>query len=388
MTISISKRVMAIEESKSIGLAQLVANKKAAGLKIIALNVGEPDFPTPDAVIKATQQALIDGHTRYDLVAGIVKLREKIANRFNEKQGTSIGIENVLIANGSKQILYNIFQTIINPDDEVIIPTPYWVSFPESIKLAGGIPVICKSSPNHQLDIAAIKKAYTTKTKAIIFNAPNNPAGVIYSKKSLVELADFAVEKKIYIIADEAYEALVFDKAELINPSSFSKEALEKTITVQSFSKSHSMTGFRVGYMVANKELIKNITKLQGHLSGNNCTFAQYGALAALEMPKAFEKDMASIMQQRRDLAYKLCLEIFDCVKPVGAFYVFPNCEKYFNDKITNDIELAEYILEEALVAVLPGSAFGASGFLRISFSSCEKEITEGFKRIKSLLCK
>ncbi|MCP4911866.1 MAG: pyridoxal phosphate-dependent aminotransferase [Oligoflexia bacterium] len=384
---SLANRIHNIEESKSVKLAGLLSKLRKEGRDIIGLNVGEPDFTTPDRIIKATKEALDANHTRYSLVEGIHELREAIAKKVGPTLNRELSESQIFLGNGSKHILYNIFQTILNTGDEVIVPKPYWVTFPESIKLAQGTPVFV-DCPKNQLSIENIERAITSKTKAIIINSPNNPTGAVYPREALEELAKLVIEKDLFLISDEAYDALVFDDIQFTSPASISDEMFKRTLTVQSFSKSYCMTGFRIGYLIADEVILKGMQKLQSHLSGNNCTFAQYGALEAIHSSDEIVKDMISKMESRRNIAYELCKELFEVEKPEGAFYLFPNVEKYLSDEIPNDEVLAEKLLLETGVALLPGTYFGSPGYIRICFATNEEEIKEGFKRMKEFLCK
>ncbi len=380
-----SHRIQAVEGSKSVGLASLVGKLKSEGHDIIGLHVGEPDFPPPPEVIEATQKALTDLKVRYSLVPGIPELREAIADRFSKRSGKKVNLENILVSNGSKQILYNLFQCFIHEGDEVIIPAPYWVTFPESIKLAGGSPVIVKSRDDLGLDLEAIEAAITPKTKMILFNTPNNPSSAVYAKEDLLKVGELAKKHDLLVVSDEAYESLVFAPNVHTSIASLSEDLFERTITVQTLSKSHCLTGYRVGYMIAPKKFIEPVNKLQSHLNGNVCTFAQYGALEALTMDQTYFEDMVKTMVKRKDLAYGLTKEIFKCHEPQGAFYLFPSLDGYEN-RFKTCSEAAEFILREAKVAILPGSAFGIDGYLRISFASHEDLIKEALKRIKEAL--
>ncbi|MBT5093935.1 MAG: pyridoxal phosphate-dependent aminotransferase [Halobacteriovoraceae bacterium] len=380
-----SDRIKEVEESKSVRMAGLVAHLRSEGKQIIGLNVGEPDFPTPGPIIEATQKALAENKTRYHLVPGLVELREAICKKLSKENQIQAKKENILISNGSKQIIYSLFQVLLNQDDEVLIPVPYWVTFPEAVKLAGGVPVFvdCK---NLQLDLEKIEAAITPKTKAIIFNTPNNPSGAVYPKEDLLKLAQLALKNDIVLISDEAYEGLVYDGVEHFSVASHSKEIFENTITVQTFSKSYCMTGFRIGYMVAPAKFTAAVAKLQSHVHGNNCTFAQYGALAALEMDQKVFKEMAISFERRRDLCHKLFSQLFACDKPQGAFYLFPNIEDRLGDKFKSCEDFAEFILEKAHVAILPGTFFGHPGHLRISYAYSDEEIIEAHRRIAEIL--
>lgn len=381
----LSDRIKAIEASKSIQLAATVNELRKEGKKIISMNVGEPDFPTPLPIIDATKLALDKNETRYSLVPGIEKLRTEIAKKLAKENNIYISEDEIIVSNGSKQILYNIFQTIINPGDEVIIPIPYWVSFPESVKLAGGQPIFVETK-NHQLDLQNIENSITKKTKAIIINTPNNPSGAVFPEADLKELANIAIKNNILIISDEAYEHITYNNIKHVSIASLSQEIFNQTITVQTFSKSFCMTGFRIGFMVAPLNIVNSVNKLQSHLTGNNCTFGQFGAIEALRMDPNILSSMIKSYEKRKHLAFKLCSEIFECINPDGAFYLFPNVEKYLGEKFKTDEDLAMYILQEAHVAVLPGSAFGSPGHLRFSFSTSEEDIIAGFEAIKRIL--
>jgi len=383
--MKVSQRLLEISESSTTQLMGLVQQLKAQGQKIISFNAGEPDFNSPEPILAATIAAIQAGKTKYGAVPGEPAVRAAIAHKLQQENGIPAQAENILIANGSKQILYMLFQALCNPGDEVIVLKPYWVTFPEGIRLAGGVPVFVDTL-DHQPDLEAIRAAITPQTKAILINSPNNPTGAVYSREALLEIGKLALEKQIYVISDEAYEGLTYDGARHISLASLDPAFADWVITTQTFSKSYCMTGFRVGYLVAAAPLVKLINGMHSHLTGNVCTFAQYGALAALEMDPAIMQEMQAVFQRRFDLAYPLCSELFDCVRPEGAFYLFPDVSRYLGERFADDDALAAYLLKEAHVAVVPGSAFGAPGHLRISFSTGEADIAEGFARIKQAL--
>ncbi|MGB0452708.1 MAG: aminotransferase class I/II-fold pyridoxal phosphate-dependent enzyme, partial [Bacteriovoracaceae bacterium] len=334
MKTQISDRVLEIEESKSIGLAAEVHKLKLEGKKILSLNVGEPEFSTHPAILKATIEALNEGKTKYSLVSGIHDLREKIAKRCAKKWNFKLTSKNILVGSGSKNILYSVFQTILNPRDEVLIPAPFWVTFPESIKLAGGVPKVVPTNENLDLDIEEIKKAITKKTKAIIINSPCNPSGRVYHESSLKELAKVADEYDLIVIADEAYEGMVYDGHEMTHFAALSETAFKRTLTVQSFSKSFCMTGFRVGYVVASEDVISMINKFQGHMLGNIPEFSQVGAIKALDFEQEIISDLQEKMQKRKELTVKLFSQIFDFPEPEGAFYIFPDASAYIGKSV------------------------------------------------------
>lgn len=382
--MELSKRIQNIEGSKSVGLASVLLRLKKEGRDIIALNVGEPDLPTPEVVKEATAKAMRDNQTRYSLVEGIPELREAIAARFERDTKRQVSPSQILISNGSKQTLYNIFQTLLNPGDEVIIPRPYWVSFPEAVKLAGGVPVFI-DAPDLQLPLAGIRAAINEKTKLIIVNSPNNPSGVVYKRQDMEALAKLAVEKNLYLVSDEAYEALIYDDSEKFSFAQMDDEVAKRTLHVQSFSKTFMMTGFRIGHVIANQEIINAMNKLQSHLTGNNCTFAQYGAIAALKHEKEIVPPMIELMRKRRDLCMELSQGLFDLDLPGGAFYLFPRMGKYL-ERFKDSAEMATFLLEKTGVAGLGGSAFGMEGHLRFAFTASEADLREAFKRMREVL--
>lgn len=382
----LSDRILAVEESKSVRMAAVISDLRAKGEKIISFNVGEPDFPTPEVIIKATVKALEEGHTRYALVPGQPFLREAIVKKLKKEQDLDVGIENICISNGSKQVLYSIFQLLCNPGDEVIVPRPYWVSFPEAIKLAGAIPVFVDTE-NNRLNTDNIKRAITSKTKGIVLNTPNNPSGVVFEHDKVKEVLQLCIEHNIKLISDEAYETLIYDHDSFKSPAALGDKSLQHTLIVQSFSKSYCMTGFRLGYLAGDIEFIKGMNKLQSHVCGNTPVFIQKGALAALENDEFITKKMRDTFQERAELAYQLCRDIFpDTIKPQGAFYLFPKIPKELLERFKNDEALSLHILEKAKVALLPGSFFGQPGYLRICFSTSNEEIKEGFMAIKESL--
>ena len=304
-----------IKESETLKLGQQIKQLQAQGKSVINFAVGELDFETPNEIKEATITALNHNKTRYSSTAGELELRETICKKLKRENALSYTPENILVSNGSKQILYSLFQVLCNPGDEVIIPTPYWISFSEQAKLAGAKPVFVPTK-DHQLDVEKLKKAMNKKTKAIVLNSPNNPSGAVY--KDIKAVAETAADKGITIISDEAYELITYDNIKYTSTAALSEHIKKHTITVHSFSKIFSMTGFRLGYAAAEKEIITQLSKLQSHMTSNPCTFAQYGAIAAYELNKTFIQKRVSILEKRRNLAYKECTKLFDCVKPQG----------------------------------------------------------------------
>jgi aspartate aminotransferase len=370
-------RIQTIAESKTNKIFNLANQMRQQGRDIISLAVGEPDFDTPKPVIEATRAAVAAGETRYGPVAGLGALRQKLAEGFIDTAA-----ENILITNGAKQALFSLFQVLCDPGTEVIVPAPCWVSFTEQVKLAGGSPVLV-ATPNHQLDPALIEKAVSQHTRAILINTPNNPTGAVYSVEALTAVARLAEKHGLYLIADEAYHVCCFDRPH-VSIRDICRDH-SHVITVRSFSKHYNMTGFRIGYVVADPEIIEALTKLQSHVTGNVCTFVQYGALAALEMDQGIVDQRRSALAKRRDLAFEQVSELFPCVKAQGAFYLFPDISQRLRPDQTSE-DLAMTLLEETGVAVVPGDAFHGPGHIRISFAISEAKLNQAFERIRSIL--
>ena len=371
--MKLSDKIQAIAGSQTVAFTTLIQQYRHQGRKIVDLAVGEPQFDTPAPVIAATKNALDAQKTRYSPVNGIAELRAQLATQFS-----GYDIDNILITNGSKQALFMIFQVICDPEDEVIIPTPYWVSFIEQVKLAGGRPVPA-ATKDHRLNFEAIERAVTPRTKAILINSPNNPSGAVYPIADLQKIARLAEDHNLFVVADEAYNAFVYDGN--VHASLFDIEPVRnRVIVTRSFSKSYSMTGFRIGYIAAPGQIIAALSKIQSHLSGNVCTFAQYGALAALSLDDHLLSDRQAELQQKRDIAYQTVSTLFDCIKPQGAFYLFPNVSAVLKKNETSQA-LAERILKQAGVA-----ACGMARYLRISFAVSDENLKHGLEQIAEVL--
>ena len=376
--MKLSEKIQSLEGSKTVAFTALIQDLRRAGKTVIDLAVGEPEFDTPSAVIESTKAALDARKTRYSPVKGLPELRAQLATGFS-----GYDADNILLTNGSKQALYMIFQMLCDPSDEVIIPVPFWVSFIEQVKLAGGKPVLVDTQ-NHQLDDGAIARAITPRTKAILINSPNNPSGAVYPRTDLEKIARLAVDHNLFIVSDEAYEAFVYDGCKHASP--FDIETVRnRTIVARSFSKGYSMTGFRIGYVAASKPIIAALSKVQSHLTGNVCTFAQYGALAVESLDGRWLVARQAEMQRKRDIAYRYASQFFRCTKPRGAFYLFPDVSTVLKHRETAQV-LAERLLNEAGVAVVAGEAFGAPKHVRISFAVSEDKLKIGFEQIAGAL--
>lgn len=376
--MKLSSRIQNLEVSKTARFIPLLEALRRQGRPVISLAIGEPTDDTPSPVIDATKQALDRQQTRYSDMAGIMALRSALAGRFE-----GCGPDNIVVFNGSKQALYTIFQCICDPGDQVIIPVPCWVSFAEQVKLAGGVPVFVATT-DHQLDVDAMAAAVNGKTRAILINSPNNPTGAVYPRQDLERIARLAIQHDLVVIADEAYEFFVYDNLPFF--SLYELEAVRaRLILTRSFSKHYAMTGFRVGYAVAPSGLASAMVRLQSHLTGNVCTFAQHGALAALAMDDGLLVRRREKLQFKRDLAFEQVSTMFPCIRPQGAFYLFPDISNHLHQGETSG-NFASRILEKTGVAVVPGEDFGMDGHVRICFAAADDLLLDAFKRIREVL--
>jgi len=364
-----AERIDQIQESQTVRFTALMQKLKQEGRDIINFAVGEPEYPTPDTIIAATQGALEQGKTRYGPVQGVAALKSKLAEQF-----TGLDEGNILLSNGSKQCLYSIFQTLCGPGDQVIIPKPYWVSLSEQVRLSGAEPVFVDTIA-HQLDCKGIEKAITNRTRVILINNPNNPTGAVYSWADIEGVAELAQQHDLFLVSDEAYEFFAYDDTTFKSPMEID-HLRDHCVVVRSFSKSYAMTGFRVGYVVAPAAVIQALSKLQSHLTGNVCTFVQEGALAAIDLGESFVEQMRSDLQKKRDVAFQYADRLFNCIKPQGAFYLFPDVSAHLGNNRTAE-DLAAMLLQEAGVAVV---------HVRISYALPEKDLIAGFERIAEVL--
>ncbi|HEX4047335.1 MAG TPA: pyridoxal phosphate-dependent aminotransferase [Elusimicrobiota bacterium] len=380
-----SSRARGVAESATLRLWAEAARLRASGVDVIGMLEGEPDLPVPEPVIRAVEAALKAGRTRYSSSTGLDELKAAVVVKLRDENGIEVLPNNIIITNGAKQALYESLQTLCDPGDEVLVPSPCWVTFPEAVKLAGAAPILIGTDNNHQLDLKALEAAVTPKTKVIVLNTPNNPTGAVYSEDSLRAVVAFAVRHELAILSDEAYEGLVYDGARHRSIASLSPEALSRTVTIQTCSKSFAMTGFRVGYLAGPADFVKAAGRVHGHVTGNVCTFAQLGAVAALDLGASHRDAWRAAHQTRRDVAFELGSKLFDCVKPRGGLFLFADARRHLK-KHKDSAALAQHLLDKARVAVVPGSAFGREGFLRLSFSSPEAVLREGFSRLEEAL--
>lgn len=391
--MKISKRVENITESGTLAAAQKARDLKAKGIDVISLTIGESDFNTPEFIQKAAIEA-IKNHKgdHYTPVSGIPELRQAIVDFYKKEVDADYKIDEVFVGTGVKNVLYNLFQTLINPGDEVILPAPYWVSFSEQIKLAGGTPVIIKGKNENQFKITTedLEQAKTEKTKALLINSPSNPSGAVYSQEELDKIGEWAVENDVVIVSDEIYNSLVYNGQEASSFSTSPEEIKKQTIVLNGVSKAYAMTGWRIGFALGDSKVIKAMDKFASHSNGNPTGISQYGAIAAyLDETEEAEK-MRETFEKRLDKAYALVEEIpgFKLeTKPQGAFYLFPDvteaAEKTGYDSV-DEFSLA--LLEEAHVATVAGSGFGVPECLRLSYATDEETFAEGMDRIKAFI--
>ena len=391
----LAERTKKIKPSPTLAVDSKAKEMKAKGFDVVNFGVGEPDFDTPEHIKEAAIKAIKDGFTKYTPVGGIDELKEAIIEKLEKDNKIKYEKENILVSCGAKHSLYNIAQALFSPGDEVIIPAPYWVSYPDQILLNDATPVILETyeEDNFMLRPELLKEKITTKTKAIIINSPSNPTGFIYNEKVLQEIAEIALKNNIYIISDEIYEKLIYDGMRHISIASFSEEIKERTIVVNGLSKSHSMTGWRIGYAAGPADIIKAMTNLQSQSTSNPTSIAQKAAVAALKGPQNCVEEMRKEFEKRRNYIVNELNNIpgISCKMPQGAFYVFPNVKQILGKKIESveiksSMDLSIYLLEKAQVALVPGSAFGAEGYIRISYATSMENLSKGIERIRNSL--
>ncbi|ENQ3077795.1 TPA: pyridoxal phosphate-dependent aminotransferase [Bacillus pseudomycoides] len=385
--MKLAKRVAALTPSSTLEITAKAQALKAEGHDVIALGAGEPDFNTPEHIIEAAYKAMLEGHTKYTPTGGLAALKQEIMKKFERDQGLSYEPSQIIVCNGAKHALYTLFQVLLDEGDEVIIPTPYWVSYPEQVKLAGGEPVYVDGLEENHYKITPeqLRQVITEKTKAVIINSPSNPTGMIYSKEELQQLGQVCLEHDILIVSDEIYEKLIYGDAEYTSIAQLSNELQEQTLIINGVSKSHSMTGWRIGYAAGNKELIKAMTNLASHSTSNPTSIAQYGTIAAYAGDQQPVEIMRRAFEERLNIVYDKLIQIpgFSCIKPQGAFYLFPNVKEavVLAGYETVD-EWAKALLEEEKVALVPGTGFGAPNNVRLSYATSLEQLEKALERI------
>ncbi|CAN2178808.1 COG0436 Aspartate/tyrosine/aromatic aminotransferase [Candidatus Nanopelagicaceae bacterium] len=392
----ISSRIAAIAESATLAVDAKAKALKAAGRPVIGFGAGEPDFPTPDYIVSAAASAAaVPANHRYTPTPGLPDLRDAIVAKTKRDSHYEISADQVLVTNGGKQSVYQAFATIIDPGDEVILPSPFWTTYPECIKLAGGkaVEVFADESQNYLVSVEQLEAARTPKTKALLFCSPSNPTGSVYSPEQVKAIGEWALKNNIWIIADEIYEHLLYDGAKAPSMPVVVPGLADSTIIINGVAKTYAMTGWRVGWMIGPKDVIKAATNLQSHLTSNVSNVSQRAAIAALTGDLSAVHKMGEAFDRRRKLIVGLLNEIpgFECPMPTGAFYVYPSVKGALGKTIRGKVaktsaELATIILDEVEVAAVPGEAFGPSGYLRFSYALGDEDIVEGIGRIKKLI--
>ena len=392
-SIRLTERVAAMQESPTLAVLNRATALIAQGVDVVDFGPGEPDFATPHAVGEAGKRAIDRGFTKYTTASGIKSLREAIANRYNRRYGTSLGFEHVIAGCGGKQELFNLALALVHPGDEVIIPAPYWVSFPDQVAFAGGRPVFAQASEENQFrptleDIAAVA---TERTRGVILNSPCNPTGAVIRESELSRIVEWCVSRDAFLVFDETYELFVYGGNEHVSAMRWFEQYPETIIIVNSMSKTFAMTGWRLGYAIAHPEIISALGKIQSHSTSNPSTIAQQAALEALNGANEDVKRMYDAYCERRAWLVPALNNLpgICCTDPDGAFYVFPDIRAFFGrGGITDSQSFASYLLDEARVAVVPGGAFGADAFVRISYATSMERLREGVARMDAALRK
>ena len=388
-----------IKPSPTIAVSMKAAELKASGKDIISLGMGEPDFDTPENIKQAAIKAIQNGDTKYTAVDGTATLKKAIIGKFKRENSLEYKPSEILVSTGAKQVIFNALIASINPEDEVIIPAPYWVSYPDMVLLAGGKPVIVESSEKNNFKISptALEEKITPKTKWIIFNSPSNPTGACYSATELKALTDVLLRHpQVHVMADDIYEHLIFDDLKFATMAEVEPKLKERTLIVNGVSKAYAMTGWRIGYGAGPEKLIKAMSMIQSQSTSSPSSISQAASVEALNGIQDYIKKNAKIFQSRRDMVVAMLnkIEGINCNTPNGAFYVFPSCKGLYGKKTTtgkvieNDNDFAGYLLEEALVAVVPGVAFGAPDFFRISYAASEEFLQSSMQRIADACAK
>jgi aspartate aminotransferase len=393
--VKLSKRLKEILPSATLSITATANALKKEGIDVIGFGAGEPDFDTPSPIKAAAVAALHEGFTKYTPTAGTIELRRAVADKLRVENGLEYEPSQVIVSCGAKHSLFNIFQAIINPGDEVLIPSPYWVSYPEMVRLAGGTPVFVPTDEqdSFRLRAEAVRSLITDRSRALVINSPSNPTGCGLEEAELVALGGLAVEKDLLVISDEIYEKLTYDGFRHVSIASLGDEIKERTVVVNGFSKTFSMTGWRLGYAAGPGEIITGMTTVQDHSTSNPTSFAQRGAVEALSGPQEEIEARVREFAERKKLATSLLRKIegVTLCDPQGSFYLFPNFSAYYGRScsersISGSADLAAFILEEAQVALIPGSAFGADSNIRLSFALSRERIETGIKRISAAL--
>ncbi|WKA53337.1 pyridoxal phosphate-dependent aminotransferase [Planococcus shixiaomingii] len=388
---NLAERVQTLTPSTTLAITAKANELKASGVDVIGLGAGEPDYNTPENILAAAYQSMKDGKTKYTPSGGLPALKEAIINKLQQDQNLAYEPKEIMVGVGAKHVLYTLFQVLLNEGDEVIIPIPYWVSYPEQVKLAQGVPVYIEATSSQAYKVTAeqLRNAITERTKAVIINSPSNPTGMLYTKEELAELAEVCREKDILIISDEIYEKLIYGKALHTSVAELSEDAKKRTIVINGVSKSHSMTGWRIGYAAGDSTIIKAMTDLASHSTSNPTTTSQYAAIEAYNGPQDTVEEMRQAFEARLESIFPKVAAIpgFNVIRPEGAFYLLPDvAEAAQKTGYASVDDFATALLTEANVAVIPGSGFGAPRTIRLSYATSLEALTEAVARIEQFV--
>lgn len=396
----LSQRAIDAAPSPTLAITAKANALKAEGKDIISFGAGEPDFDTPQNVKDAAVAALAKGDTKYTPSSGTVALKDAIIAKLKRDNGLTYARSEIIVSCGAKHSIYNVMQAMLNPGDEVVIPAPYWVSYPEQVKLAGGVPVVVAADDRagFLVDASVIERALTPRTKMVVVNSPSNPTGAVYSPDALREISDLCIARNIYLMSDEIYEKILYPPSQFVSPASFSAQAKAMTITINGFSKAHSMTGWRLGYAAADLDIVAAMSKIQDQSTSNPTSITQAAGVEALNGPQDSVEHMRHAFQSRRDFIVSAlnAIEGVQCSLPGGAFYVFPNVSSFYGSAYTprgedartiqGSDDFTEFLLTQAGVAVVPGASFGADSHIRLSYATSMPNIEKGLARIASAL--
>lgn len=395
MSLELSKKAAAVKPSSTLAITAKAKELKAQGKDVVGFGAGEPDFNTPENICEAAIKAIKEGFTKYTPASGTNELKAAISKKFKEFNGLDYDTDQIVISNGGKHSLTNIFTALINPGDEVIIPAPFWLSYPEIVKLAGGVPVIVTTTKEQNFKLTAedLVAAVTDKTKALVLNTPNNPTGMLYTEEELRAIAKVAVEKDFYVVADEMYEMLVYGEQKHISIASLGKDIYDRTITCSGLAKSYAMTGWRIGYTGSSKEIAKMMGSVQSHQTSNPNSIAQKAAVEALTGPQDSVEKMHAEFDKRRKYMYKrICdMDLLDTLEPMGAFYVFVDGsavlgKSYKGTKIESVPQMADILINEYNTAIVPCADFGFPDCFRLSYAISIEQIEKGLDRIEKFI--
>ena len=393
--MELSKRVQQLVPSPTLALTAKAISMRAEGLDVVSFGAGEPDFDTPNHIKHAAIEAIQSGFTKYTPVGGVDQLKDAIIEKFRRDNGISYDRSEILVSCGGKHAIYNLAQALLDPGDEVIIPAPFWVSYPPIVELTGATPIIIETSSHDGFKLAPqrLSETITPRTKALILNSPCNPTGAAYDREELETLAEIVLKRGIYVISDEIYEKIVFDSFRFTSIASLDKDLKDRTIIVHGLSKTYSMTGWRIGFTAGPVELIRAMTNIQSQSTSNPTSIAQKAAIVALNGPQEPVADMVKVFQDRRDLIVERvnAIEGVLCMKPQGAFYVFPDFSHWFGrfwkgHELAGSLDLADHFLTTSCVAMVPGVSFGVEGHMRLSFATSTENIEKGLDRIEEAL--